>query len=220
MSSIRVRYETIEFGQTDIHIRSLRDKQEFHDPFGEAEYCGISSSQWSLFGVVWDSSRILADEMVLYDIAGKRILEMGCGIGLASLLLNSRDADITATDYHPEVGRFLIENVRLNGGRDIPFLQTDWVNERDNLGLFDVLIGSDIIYEVEHANFLSRFIDRHSRPNCEVIIVDPGRRHYAKFSQMMLALGYSCEQSKPLNSAPEIISSKCKILRYSKSRMQ
>jgi predicted nicotinamide N-methyase len=220
MSSIRVRYETFEFDQTDIHVRSLRDKQEFHDPFGEAEDCGISSSQWSLFGVVWDSGRILADEMVQYDIAGKRILEIGCGIALASLLLNSRDADITATDYHPEVGPFLAENVRLNGGRDIPFLQTDWTSENDNLGLFDVLIGSDILYEVEHADFLSRFIDRHSGPKSDIIIIDPGRRHYAKFSQMMLALGYSCEQSKPLHSIPEIISSKCRILRYSKIGIQ
>ena len=38
----------------------------------------------------------------------KRILEVGCGIGLSSLILNRLNADITATDYHPEAEKFLI----------------------------------------------------------------------------------------------------------------
>ncbi len=47
----------------------------------------------------------LALLMLDYDIKGKRILEMGCGIDLASLVLNSRRADITATDRHPQARR-------------------------------------------------------------------------------------------------------------------
>ena len=40
--------------------------------------------------------------MFEFEIAGKRILEVGCGIGLASLVLNHRPGDITATDHHPQ----------------------------------------------------------------------------------------------------------------------
>ena len=39
-SSFRVSYQTIEFGSTDIHIRTLRDKQEYSDPEG-AEQVGL-----------------------------------------------------------------------------------------------------------------------------------------------------------------------------------
>ena len=56
-----------------------------------------------------------------FNIKDKRILEVGCGISLSILLLNARDADITSTDYHPEVGRFLAKNVALNSGKEIPF---------------------------------------------------------------------------------------------------
>jgi len=106
MPPIRVRYQTIEVDSFDIHVRSLWDKQQFSDSLGEAEAMGISSAQWSLFGVVWPSSEVLAHEMADFPIQGKRILEVGCGMALTSLLLNSRHADITATDIHPEAGSF------------------------------------------------------------------------------------------------------------------
>jgi ETFB lysine methyltransferase len=197
MTSVRLRYQTHEFGELDIHIRSLRDKQEFSDPLGEAEALGISSAQWSLFGVVWESGMVLAHEMAQYDFLGKRILEVGCGMALSSLVLNARHADITATDYHPEAGNFLAENVRLNRGATIPFLRTGWDNLTDCLGQFDVIIGSDLLYEKEHIELLSEFINRHSNPHCEVIIVDPGRGNHAKFSKKMVRLGFAHSQRKP-----------------------
>ena len=59
MSSLRFRYQTIEFGKSDIHLRTLRDKQQFEDIDGIAEKLGISPSTWPLFGIVWDSSKVL-----------------------------------------------------------------------------------------------------------------------------------------------------------------
>ena len=194
--SIRIRYQTLEFDEVDIHVRSLRDTQQFSDPLGEAESLGISSAQWSLFGVIWESSLALAQEMEHFDIQGKRILEVGCGIALSSLMLNSRFADITATDYHPESGNFLSENVRLNNGKQIPFLRTSWQEVHDGLGTFDVLIGADLLYEKQHIELLSGFIDRHANADCEVIIVDPGRGNLRAFSRKMGGLGYSCSEQK------------------------
>tara|TARA_R110001592_G_scaffold33316_4_gene115623 strand:- start:4363 stop:5034 length:672 start_codon:yes stop_codon:yes gene_type:complete len=210
---MRVRYQTIEFQNVDIHVKSLRDNQEFSDPLGEAESLGISSAQWSLFGVLWDSGRVLALVMESYEISGKRILEIGCGIALSSLLLNSRHANITATDYHPEAGSFLAENVRLNQGQQIPFLRTSWQNEQDGLGKFDLLIGADILYERDHIELLSEFIERHASAKCEVVLVDPGRGNHAAFSKKMLKLGYEHSQETVQESKLEE-AFKGTILRY------
>lgn len=199
MSALRFRYQTLEFDDVDIHLRTLRDKQQFQDDDGVAEKLGISSATWSLFGVVWDSSEVLAHFVFDFDIAGKRILEVGCGIGLASLVLNQRHADITATDYHPEAENFLQENVALNQGDDIPFVHTGWGDEDSGLGEFDLIIGSDLLYERDHAELLSGFIDQHAKPLCEVILVDPGRGNHGRFSKEMVSLGYSHSQSKPEN---------------------
>lgn len=214
MSSLRIRYQTVEFGKTDIHLRTLRDKQEFLDEGNVAEKLGISSAQWSLFGVVWPSSQILAHLMSDFDIANKRILEVGCGIALTSLMLNERDADITATDYHPEAEDFLSQNVKLNDGKVIPFVRTGWADELSNLGEFDLILGSDLLYEDEHADLLSEFINQHAKTRCEVIIVDPGRGLHAGFSKKMVRLGYTHSQSKPehLDSLEQEF--KGQVLRY------
>jgi len=197
MAAIRFRYQTIEFGDVDIHVRTLRNKQEYLDVDGVAEKLGISSAMWPLFGVVWASSEVLAHLMADFTIAGKRILEVGCGIALASLVLNHRHADIAATDYHPEAGPFLIENVKLNMGRAIPFFRTGWEDkDMGVLGDFDLIIGSDVLYERSHVEQLAGFIDQHAKPHCEVILVDPGRGHHACFSKKMITLGYSHTQSK------------------------
>lgn len=200
MSSLRICYQTKEFGDVDIHVRTLRDTLQFLDIDGVAQKLGISSSSWPHFGVIWDAGQVLAHHMFAYDIAGKRILEVGCGIALASLVLNHRMADITSTDHHPEVEHFLRENVELNKGRKIPFVRMDWHDQKSILGTFDLIIGSDLLYEADHAQLLTGFIDRHANQHCKVVIVDPGRGHHARFSKKMVGLGYSHSQNKPANS--------------------
>lgn len=200
MTSLRVRYQTIEFDHVDIHLRTLRDNQEFSDDDGIAEDLGISSATWPLFGIVWPSGQVLAHLMTDFNIKGKRILEVGCGIALSSHVLNQREADITATDYHPEAGNFLQENSELNDASDIPFIRTGWADEETNLGTFDLIIGSDLLYERGHAELLSRFLNQHANRQCDIIIVDPGRGHHARFSKLMVNLGFDHSQSRPENT--------------------
>lgn len=194
---LRFRYQTLVFGNRDIHLRTLKNVQQYLDPLGEADALGISSANWPLFGVVWDSSQVLANFIADFDIAGKRILEVGCGMALSSHLLNQRNADISATDYHPETEAFLRVNTKLNDGRTIPYIRTGWADHDNELGRFDLIIGSDILYEEEHSALLADFIDRHANVSAEVLIVDPGRKQHARFSKQMVKRGYAHRQNKP-----------------------
>ena len=197
MTKLRLSYQTVEFGKIDIHLCTLRNRQEFHDPLGVAESLGISSAQWPIFGVVWPSSKVLAHYISDYDTGSKRILEIGCGMALASLLLNKQHADITATDYHPESGIFLARNALLNEDEPISYKQVDWADTEDDLGLFDLIIGSDLLYEEQHIALLANFIEDHSNQTCEVVIVDPGRGRKNKLSARMIEFGYSSSEEKP-----------------------
>ena len=197
MTHLRLRYQTVEFGKIDIHLCTLRNKQEFDDPEGIAEKLGISSASWPLFGVIWPSSLVLAHFIFDYETDSKRILEVGCGMALSSLLLNKQCADITATDYHPEAQNFLHRNALLNGSKAIVFEQTDWAAKSDDLGVFDLIIGSDLLYEDSHVDLLASFIEGHSKPTCEVIIVDPGRGRKNKLSSRMMEFGFTSSQQKP-----------------------
>ena len=196
MNTARVRYSTIEFREFDIHVRTLRDNQQFSDPKGEAEKLGISSATWPYYGIIWKSGSYLAYLMEDYPIVGKRILEIGCGIGLASLVLNHRGADITATDYHPEVKEFLNKNTQLNEDPDISFIRTGWEDQGVNtLGAFDLLIGSDLLYEPNNPGILASFINQHAQQRSTVIIVDPGRGYLSKFTRHMNDCGFSCSSN-------------------------
>ncbi len=132
-----------------------------------------------------------------YDITGKRILEIGCGMALVSHLLNHREADVTAMDIHPLSEEFLAHNVLLNHGRPIPFVNASWSDDSPELGQFDLIVGSDILYEPRHVKTLAPFLDLHTRQNCEVIIVDPNRGQLADFHAAMGTFGFSREDLTP-----------------------
>ncbi len=200
MTNLRLSYQTVEFGDIDIHLCTLRNKQEFHDPAGIAEKLGICSASWPIFGVIWPSSLVLAHFISDYNTQSKRILEVGCGMALSSLLLNKQQADITATDYHPEANKFLKRNALLNQDSAIAFEQVNWADPGDKLGLFDLIIGSDLLYEDNHIELLANFIEAHANPTCEVIIVDPGRGRKNKLSTRMKAFGFSSSQQIPTHT--------------------
>jgi predicted nicotinamide N-methyase len=93
---------------------------------------------------------------------------------LVSLLLNNKLADISATDIHPEAGEFLAQNTSLNNGKVIPFERASWSE-------FDLVIGSDLLYEKESINNLASFIDSHARIDSNIVIIDPGRGNSVAF---------------------------------------
>lgn len=196
MRPVRLRYQTLAFGDIDIHTCTLRNRQQFHDPDGVAEGLGISSASWPIFGVIWPSGLALAEYMNAYDTGTKRVLEVGCGMALPSLLLNAKGADITATDGHPEAGLFLLRNTAINNGPRIAFERTGWADGNDRLGVFDLIIGSDLLYEDHQPELLARFIDAHAKPVCEIILVDPGRGRKSKLITALAKVGYSCLNQK------------------------
>ncbi len=180
----------LDVGGAPLQVRALQDLQQFDDPQGLAESVGIHSAQWSLFGHPWPSGLALAAHMADIDIVGRRILELGCGLAVASLVLARRGADVTASDHHPLAAEFLRHNARANGLPDIPFRRLDWEHPDDSLGRFDLIIGSDVLYERRHVALLDAVIGRHALPRAEVIVTDPGRGNAARFERLLRARGF------------------------------
>lgn len=193
MQEYQVKLETLTIGNSDYTIRSLLDRQQYYDPDGVAERANIPPSMWPIFGLVWPAGVFLAETMSRFPCEGKRILEIGCGLALSSLVLHRGGADVTSTDLHPLAETFLEENVALNDLTPLPFYPGSWEETDLELEKFDLIIGSDLLYETEHPALLAAFIDRHANDEVEVIIVDPGRGHHGKFKRAMEALGYTQE---------------------------
>lgn len=191
MTNYQLKHETVTVNQVDYLIRSLKDRQQFDDDDKSAERLGISSATWALFGTLWPASKILASAACLMDLQGKSILEIGCGIALTSIVLHRMGLDITASDYHPLTKEFLDKNVVNNLLPPIQYQTGNWETENPLLGQFDLILGSDVLYEPAHAENVSRFIDRHSGTDVQVLIVDPGRSNRSQFTKKMASLGYT-----------------------------
>lgn len=191
MSDVQLREEVFVIDKISYLIRSLKDNQQFDDHDESAKLLGISSATWPLFGNVWPTSIVMALRVFGLELDGKRVLEIGCGIGLCSIVLHRMGVDITASDYHPQTQDFLDRNIVGNGLPPIKYQTGNWERENPQLGKFDVVIGSDILYQPAHAQQVSRFIDLHSNDGVQVMIGDPGRENRVRFTQCMIALGYA-----------------------------
>jgi len=187
----QVALQTINVGGHDFEIRSLKDRQQYSDPDQTAKKAGVSLASWPLFGVIWPSGVMLADFMDSYPMQGLRILEVGCGLGLPSLVAHRHGADVTASDYHPLAEDFMKKNATLNHLAPVRFQIINWSRIDASLGKFDLIIGSDILYEPDHPRILCRFIERHAADHCTIIMVDPGRRQRMEFSKRMIDNGFA-----------------------------
>lgn len=189
MTGIELRRQSFLIDEVCYVIDALKDNQQYDATDGAAAL-GINDATWPLFGLVWPTSIAMAMNIYKLDLAGKRVLEIGCGLGLCSIVLHRMGIDVTASDYHPRVHEFLTRNVSNNGLPPIKYQAGNWNAENPELGRFDVVIGSDVLYQPNHAGLVSRFIDRHSNRDVEVVIGDPDRANRAQFSRDMSVLGY------------------------------
>jgi predicted nicotinamide N-methyase len=183
-------------GVDDLIIRSLIDRQQFHDPDASAAALGISSATWPLFGLLWPSSQRLAARMAQHPVTtGERVIEVGCGLALASLVAHRRGADVTASDHHPLAETFLVENLRLNALPPMKFRLGPWrlpsaTPGRDHAG-YDLLIGSDVLYDRDASLELAGFIGHHASAVAEAWVVDPDRGNRSGFNGRMAELGFA-----------------------------
>lgn len=196
MPGYSTRTEKVYVGGLAYRLRVLSDKQQFSDPDGHAQRLGISSAQWSLFGQVWPSGRLLAQAMLRVDVDGRRILELGCGIGLASLVLQRRGANVVASDMHPLTEPFLAYNAALNALPAVNYRALRWDMPMPSLGHFDLIIASDVLYERDQALLLAGVMERHAYPEAEVLLTDPGRGHSAHFNRLLAAQGFVLEEAR------------------------
>ena len=222
MSGYQTRQDRVAIaGAGDLLIRSLLDRQQFFDPLGEAQRIGISPAAWPMFGLLWPSGAQLAARLALRPVhAGERILELGCGLALASLVAHRRGADITASDCHPLAPDFLRENLRLNDLPPLPYRHGQWgvpatSNWSASAGDYDLVIGSDLLYERDEDGTLAAFIGEQVGPRAEVWIVDPDRGNRPAFKRRMAALGFALREERLDQPARESVAAyKGRLLTY------
>ena len=91
---------------------------------------------------LWPAATALAE--ALPDVGGARVVELGCGLGLPSLIAAARRATVTATDWSADA----IELLSANAARNDLHLSAEVRDWRDPWpDRFDLALAADVLYE-------------------------------------------------------------------------
>lgn len=156
------------------------------DPFAE--------DKCPYYGVLWPAAEGLV-EFVLKNqekFKNKKMIEIGCGLAYPSLVAKFLGADIVTTDFHLGVVDFLNRNLRHNT-MELEFKRLNWRDPVDSIGTFDIVIGSDVLYEARHPSDVAQGFKRLLNPSGEVWLSDPGRGYLQRFVDEMTLLGFKYE---------------------------
>lgn len=118
----------------------------------------------------WRGALVLADLLVTCPqvVAGKRVVELGAGLGLAGLTA-ARVGALSVVLTDSEVSAALLDNVQRNDLQDaVRVRRLDWEDMGSDVGdasslQTDVILGSDVVYGPEHAASLPRVVSAHLR---------------------------------------------------------
>jgi predicted nicotinamide N-methyase len=129
--------------------------------------------------VLWRSGVALARELEATPPAGKRVLELGCGLALPSLVAARAGAEVLATDEDGEALELVERNARANG-LEVETACVEWGNADDLVerAPFDLVLAADVLYERASVAMLLSLLPRLGP---EVWLADPGRSVAAAF---------------------------------------
>ena len=96
---------------------------------------------------IWPSARVLATHVARLKGRGRSLLELGCGAGLVATSAALAGFRVCATDYYEDALRFTELNVAEHTGEVPETRLVDWRKLPRDLGRFDLVVGSDVLYE-------------------------------------------------------------------------
>jgi len=143
------------------------------------------------FAQIWPSSIALSKHLLKYPdrVQGCTVLELGCGLAIPSFVASFLSAKkIIARDFHPQVKEFLDRNFALNPKLNFEFEELDWTQPSSGERKFEVILGSDTLYEKSHPNELAKSIDDLIAPNGVLLLSDPGRPYLNPFLKALKSI--------------------------------
>lgn len=173
-TALRARFDVAE---TEIAVRDevvcLLRPESADALISEAEFA--VDERLPYWADVWPSSIVLAGHVRALPGEGRTLLELGCGLGLVATGATRAGFDVLATDYYEDALRFAELNVERNAGRPLRAMHLDWRALPDELPRFDVVVASDVLYELKYAELVADIVRRTLKPDGEGWIADPGR---------------------------------------------
>ena len=128
---------------------------------------------------LWPSGVALARVVRRRDVRGLRVLELGCGLAVPSIVAALGGADVLATDWSPEGLEVAATNAARNGA-EVETALVAWAGPEPLLQVapWDLVLGADLLYEQRNVDQLLALLPRLGG---EILLAEPGRPPAARF---------------------------------------
>lgn len=147
---------------------------------------------------LWPSAIVLAAAVAREEGGGRRLLELGCGLGLVAAAAMLAGYETLATDYYEDALRFTTANAMKAAGRAPAVRLVNWRALPKDLGRFDRIVAADVLYEKDYAELVARVLARTlARSGCATI-ADPGRVAAPEFVRQCETRGLSVSRRRPV----------------------
>jgi predicted nicotinamide N-methyase len=134
---------------------------------------GRSAPYWA---IPWPSGVKLAEALAAMDLEGRRVLELGCGLAIPSVVAARRGALVTATDGSSDAVVFAAHNLALNDAvGDVELVDWREAEELLDRAPWDLVIASDVLYLRHNVEALLRLLPRLIAGGGQAIVADPNR---------------------------------------------
>lgn len=173
LAAIEAKYRTetvdLKIASDTLRILQMADFEDYVGELAQRDY--LTLEDLPLWAKVWEASFVLASYWARQPVMpGRRILEIGTGIGVLGVYLASKGHRVTLSDINEDALMFARANILLNGcERNADVKRIDW-NDTFLEEPYHVIVGSEVIYDRSTYPALVRFLDQALVPGGTIFL--------------------------------------------------
>jgi predicted nicotinamide N-methyase len=160
----------------------------------DAQRAGVKSRRelrMPYWAAVWESAAAVGAHLIRHhpDLRELNTMDLGCGTGAAGMVLADLGARVLLGDI--DTAPLLFSSLNTHPWRDrVRVRRLDWQTDRLD-ERFDLIVGSDVLYERGQWDFIEPFLQHHLGPGGFVLIGEPGRPRAVEFPEWIAARGWT-----------------------------
>lgn len=191
--------ETLRLQGREIDIIKATNIDELLDHLLEKgdDHEDVQDERIPYFADLWPSAISLADHLLAHPeiVAGKSVLELGCGSGLSGLAAGLAGAGkVLMTDYLEDALEFSAEMWKMNLETDPLTAILDW-RKPDPSFASDVILAADVAYEARNFRPLIKTFKALLPPHGIILLTEPSRHIAIDFIKMLTEEGFELSTS-------------------------
>ena len=192
---------SLDFKDINVKLTILENLDELFDNLIQKgdNHPDVLDERIPYWAELWASAVAMSEYLVenqYFINPSVKVTEIGCGLGLPSIVAGKLGADVCLTDYDADA----LDFAKLNWEQNLPhkkahFQQLDWRNTDPSVKA-DLLLASDVAYEKRAFEPLLNAFKTLLKPNGTILITEPNRPVSTAFFSNLHTEGYDVKHSK------------------------